>query len=241
MLTIILDSTIVNVALPSIKADLGFSQSALAWVAPDLLRQRPDRPAHRPVRGAARRRLALDRLELPYRLVDVCTPDLTCSSARINCSRRVLNGGWSARRLAISATSRVGAPRSDTGLRQAGRPQLVHTLNASAMATPRVWAALLEHGLSARRPSMPHQQPPRMTSARSLGCGGPGSRCGGFGCGSIARPVRHRVGAAAGREWPTPRRDPAHGPVSSVVWGRRHPTALVQASCRTPIGSNEQQ
>jgi EmrB/QacA subfamily drug resistance transporter len=32
MLMIILDSTIVNVALPSIQADLDFSQSALAWV-----------------------------------------------------------------------------------------------------------------------------------------------------------------------------------------------------------------
>src|SRR5918995_1631400 len=32
MLMIILDSTIVNVALPSIQDDLGFSQSNLAWV-----------------------------------------------------------------------------------------------------------------------------------------------------------------------------------------------------------------
>src|SRR3954466_11857549 len=32
MLMIVLDSTIVNVALPSIKDDLGFSQSGLAWV-----------------------------------------------------------------------------------------------------------------------------------------------------------------------------------------------------------------
>src|SRR3954451_2559118 len=32
MLMIILDSTIVNVALPSIQNDLGFSQSNLAWV-----------------------------------------------------------------------------------------------------------------------------------------------------------------------------------------------------------------
>src|SRR5687767_13361292 len=32
MLMIILDSTIVNVALPSIQEDLGFSQSNLAWV-----------------------------------------------------------------------------------------------------------------------------------------------------------------------------------------------------------------
>src|SRR6202008_4806236 len=32
MLMIILDGTIVNVALPSIQEDLGFSQSSLAWV-----------------------------------------------------------------------------------------------------------------------------------------------------------------------------------------------------------------
>ncbi len=32
MLMIILDQTIVNVALPSIQDDLGFSQSSLAWV-----------------------------------------------------------------------------------------------------------------------------------------------------------------------------------------------------------------
>src|SRR4051812_40685317 len=32
MLMIVLDATIVNVALPSIQADLGFSQSSLAWI-----------------------------------------------------------------------------------------------------------------------------------------------------------------------------------------------------------------
>src|SRR6266542_1188538 len=32
MLMIVLDATIVNVALPSIQADLGFSQASLAWV-----------------------------------------------------------------------------------------------------------------------------------------------------------------------------------------------------------------
>src|ERR1700755_386874 len=31
-LMIVLDSTIVNVALPSIRADLGFSETALVWV-----------------------------------------------------------------------------------------------------------------------------------------------------------------------------------------------------------------
>src|SRR5204863_1113426 len=32
MLMIVLDATIVNVALPTIQGDLGFSQSSLAWV-----------------------------------------------------------------------------------------------------------------------------------------------------------------------------------------------------------------
>ena len=32
MLMIVLDATIVNVALPSIRSDLGFTQSALAWI-----------------------------------------------------------------------------------------------------------------------------------------------------------------------------------------------------------------
>src|SRR5437762_10999869 len=32
MLMIVLDATIVNVALPSIRSDLGFAQSSLAWV-----------------------------------------------------------------------------------------------------------------------------------------------------------------------------------------------------------------
>ena len=32
MLMIVLDMTVVNVALPSIQKDLGFSQSSLAWV-----------------------------------------------------------------------------------------------------------------------------------------------------------------------------------------------------------------
>ena len=61
---IVLDATIVNVALPSIKDDLGFSQSNLAWVVNAYLiafggllllcgaHRRPDRPAsHLPARA----------------------------------------------------------------------------------------------------------------------------------------------------------------------------------------------
>jgi seryl-tRNA synthetase len=96
-------------------------------------------------------RLALDRLELPYRLVDLCTADLTFSSARIidlevfapgterwlECSSVGYFSDFQSRRAQVRYRAAAG-----------GRPQLVHTLNASAMATPRVWAALLEHGLS---------------------------------------------------------------------------------------------
>jgi len=95
-------------------------------------------------------RLALDRLELPYRLLDLCTADLTFSSARIidlevfapgtqrwlECSSVGYFSDFQTRRARIRYRPTGG-----------GRPQ-VHALNASAMATPRVWAALLEHGLS---------------------------------------------------------------------------------------------
>src|SRR4026208_334307 len=37
-LMIVLDTTIVNVALPSIRTDLGFSQTSLAWVVNAYLR-----------------------------------------------------------------------------------------------------------------------------------------------------------------------------------------------------------
>ena len=76
MLMIVLDATIVNVALPSIQDDLGFSQSNLAWVVNAYLiafggllllagrARRPDRPrrvflvglASSPARFAAVRR-----------------------------------------------------------------------------------------------------------------------------------------------------------------------------------------
>ena len=56
-LMIVLDATIVNVALPSIQADLGFSETSLAWVVErlpaDLRRlHAARRPARRPVRPA---------------------------------------------------------------------------------------------------------------------------------------------------------------------------------------------
>ena len=47
-LMIVLDMTIVNVALPSIKNDLGFSETSLAWVVNGLRTQTlPRRGTHR--------------------------------------------------------------------------------------------------------------------------------------------------------------------------------------------------
>jgi seryl-tRNA synthetase len=96
-------------------------------------------------------RLALDRLELPYRLVDLCTADLTFSSARI-IDLEVFAPGTQ-RWLECSSVgyfSDFQTRRAQVRYRpmEGGRPQLAHALNASAMATPRVWAALIEHGLS---------------------------------------------------------------------------------------------
>ena len=57
-LMIVLDVTIVNVALPSIRDDLGFSETSLAWVVNAYLLDvrrlpAPRRPARRPLRSPA--------------------------------------------------------------------------------------------------------------------------------------------------------------------------------------------
>lgn len=92
---------------------------------------------------------ALELLELPYRVVDLCTGDLTFSSSRIF-DLEVYSPGvdkW----LEVSSVGNFTdfqARRSNIRERVAGAPtRPVHTLNGSGLATPRVWAALLEHGL----------------------------------------------------------------------------------------------
>ncbi|MFB9545304.1 serine--tRNA ligase [Micromonospora sagamiensis] len=87
-------------------------------------------------------------LELPYRVVDLCTGDLTFSSSRIF-DLEVYSPGvdkW----LEVSSVgdfTDFQARRSNIRYRaENGRPRFVRTLNGSGMATPRVWAALIEHG-----------------------------------------------------------------------------------------------
>jgi seryl-tRNA synthetase len=92
---------------------------------------------------------ALQLLELPYRVVDLCTGDLTFSSARIY-DLEVYTPGldkW----LECSSVGNFTDFQARRGNIRYRRPDggtaLVNTLNGSAMATPRVWSAILEHGL----------------------------------------------------------------------------------------------
>jgi seryl-tRNA synthetase len=92
--------------------------------------------------------LTLQKLRLPYRVVDLCTGDLTFSSARIF-DLEVYAPGVD-RWLEVSSVGHFTdfqARRSSIRFRDAqGKLAPVHTLNGSALATPRIWAALLEHG-----------------------------------------------------------------------------------------------
>lgn len=90
----------------------------------------------------------LRALGLPHRIVDLCAGDLTFSSARIYDVEVYAPG---ARRwLEVSSVGQFTdfqARRGNIRFRnEANRTQYVHALNGSAMATPRVWAAIIEHG-----------------------------------------------------------------------------------------------
>jgi seryl-tRNA synthetase len=97
----------------------------------------------------ARAEALLRELALPYRVVDLCTGDLGASSAR-TFDLEVYAPG-SDRWLEVSSISWCAdyqARRANIRFRpiDGGSPALVHTLNGSALAWPRVWAALIEWG-----------------------------------------------------------------------------------------------
>jgi seryl-tRNA synthetase len=91
----------------------------------------------------------LQELGLRYRVLDLCTGDLGGPSAR-TFDLEVYSSGvdkW----LEVSSTSwyrDYQARRAQVRYRpaQGGPPQLVHTVNGSALAWPRIWAALVENG-----------------------------------------------------------------------------------------------
>jgi seryl-tRNA synthetase len=91
----------------------------------------------------------LHDLELPYRVLDLCTGDLGGSSAR-TFDLEVYSPGVD-RWLEVSSVSwfrDYQARRANVRFRPAvgGPLQLVHTVNGSALAWPRIWAALVENG-----------------------------------------------------------------------------------------------
>jgi seryl-tRNA synthetase len=91
----------------------------------------------------------LQDLELRYRVLDLCTGDLGGSSARTFDLEAYAPGvdKW----LEVSSVSwfrDYQARRAQVRYRPqgGGSPQLVHTVNGSALAWPRIWAALVENG-----------------------------------------------------------------------------------------------
>jgi seryl-tRNA synthetase len=91
----------------------------------------------------------LQDLELRYRVLDLCTGDLGGSSARTFDLEAYASGvdRW----LEVSSVSwfrDYQARRANVRFRPAGggQPQLVHTVNGSALAWPRIWAAVVENG-----------------------------------------------------------------------------------------------
>jgi len=85
---------------------------------------------------------------LPYRVVDLCAGDLTFSSSRIF-DLEVYSPGVD-RWLEVSSVgifTDFQARRGNVRFRRGkGKPEFLHALNASGVATPRVWAAVIEHG-----------------------------------------------------------------------------------------------
>jgi seryl-tRNA synthetase len=100
----------------------------------------------------ARARALLEALDLEHRVLDLCAGDLGGSSARTY-DLEVYSPGcdmW----LEVSSVSWCSdyqARRANIRYRptSGGAPVLTHTLNGSALAWPRIWAALVETG---RRP-----------------------------------------------------------------------------------------
>ncbi|HMC38786.1 MAG TPA: serine--tRNA ligase [Acidimicrobiales bacterium] len=91
----------------------------------------------------------LEVLGLPYRVVELCSGDLTFSAARVY-DLEVYSPGVD-RWLEVSSISLVTDFQSRRGQirfrREGGGNEFVHALNGSGLATPRVWAAVVEHGL----------------------------------------------------------------------------------------------
>lgn len=87
-------------------------------------------------------------LGLPYRVIELCAGDLTFSAAKVY-DLEVYSPGVD-RWLEVSSISLVTDFQARRGQirfrREGGGVQPVYSLNGSGLATPRVWAAIIEHG-----------------------------------------------------------------------------------------------
>jgi seryl-tRNA synthetase len=105
--------------------------------APDLL-----------VEMTGRAEALIAGLELPYRIIEICTGDMGQSHHR-SFDIEVYAPGADAwlEVSSISWFSDYQARRADIRYRVAGQKgtQIAHTLNGSALAVPRVWAAIVEN------------------------------------------------------------------------------------------------
>ena len=93
---------------------------------------------------------AVQALGLPYRRLVLATGDMGMTQTKTY-DLEVWSAGQ-ARWLEVSSVSNIEAyqaRRANVRYRDGGKPAFVHTLNASALALPRIVAALLEHGQQA--------------------------------------------------------------------------------------------
>ena len=105
--------------------------------APDLL-----------VELVARAEKVISLLGLPYRIIEICTGDMGQSHHR-SFDLEVYAPGCDAwlEVSSVSWFSDYQARRADIRLRRTGQKgtEIAHTLNGSALAVPRVWAAIIEN------------------------------------------------------------------------------------------------
>ena len=111
-------------------------------------------------------------LALPYRIIEICTGDMGQSHHR-SFDIEVYAPGCDAwlEVSSISWFSDYQARRADIRYRVPGAKgtQLVHTLNGSALAVPRVWAAIVEnHRQADGSITIPEVLRPYMRGATSI-------------------------------------------------------------------------
>ena len=89
----------------------------------------------------------LQALELPYRVIDICTGDLGFSASRTFDLEVWLPGANTYREISSSSIcDSFQARRSSIRTKEGKKTLLVHTLNASGLAIGRTMAAILENG-----------------------------------------------------------------------------------------------